>query len=298
MCIKCKQGVVPCACVPCPPPASPAVDKVTDAIDMALMARLGDAVRRPFIVGVAGAQGSGKSTAAARLVKQLRDRGLRCALLSLDDLYLDGQRRAALASTIHPLLRTRGVPGTHDIAHGLAIIEELGRAGPVMLPRFDKANDEPCPREQWARFEGPAEVLILEGWCLGARPQPPGMLATPINALERDADPTGAWRRYVNDQLSAAYRQLFDRIDLLVLLAAPGFETVANWRIEQEQALRARCLAEGRSTTALLSNGEVRGFVAFFQRITEEMLRNPVADLVIRLDSQRRVLAVAPGPPA
>lgn len=269
--------------------------EVIDVIEAALPARFDAAGRTPFVLGIAGAQGSGKSTVAAQLAVRLRERGRRCALLSLDDLYLDGARRAALAAEVHPLLRTRGVPGTHDIALGLATIDALGQPGPVALPRFDKARDEPCPREQWDQFEGPAELLILEGWCLGARPQPHEALTLPVNALERDSDPDLTWRRYVNDQLSAAYRRLFDRIDLLALLAAPGFEAVAEWRIEQEQTLRARCAAEGDSAKALMSDAEVRDFVAFFQRITEQMLRDAPADIVIRLDRRRQVLAVTRG---
>lgn len=266
------------------------MNEAIDRIEAALLARPGAAARRPFVLGIAGAQGSGKSTAAAALATRLRSRGLACALLSLDDLYLDGARRAALAARIHPLLRTRGVPGTHDIERGLAVIDELGRAGPVALPRFDKARDEPRPCDLWDMFEGPADLLILEGWCLGARPQPPGALIAPVNRLERDFDPGGGWRRYINDQLARPYRRLFDRIDLRVLLAAPDFDTVAEWRIEQERALRARCVAEGRTADKLMSDAEVRRFVAHFQRITEDMLRNAadVADLVIRLNRSRR----------
>lgn len=268
------------------------MDEVVDRIDAALLARLGDATRRPFVLGIAGAQGSGKSTVAARLAGRLHERGLGCALLSLDDLYLDGTRRAALARTVHPLLRTRGVPGTHDVGLGLTIVGALGEAGPVALPRFDKARDEPAPREAWEAFEGPADVLVLEGWCLGARPQAREALAAPINALERDCDAAGSWRLYVNDQLAGPYRRLFDRIDLRVLLAAPDFGTVAGWRIEQEQALRAQCVAEGRTAGKLMADAEVRRFVAYFQRVTEQMLRDAtsIAELVIPLDARRRPL--------
>lgn len=268
------------------------MDEITDRIEAALPVRPGSGARKPFVLGIAGAQGSGKSTVAARLAGRLRERGLACALLSLDDLYLDGARRATLAGEVHPLLRTRGVPGTHDVGLGLAIVAALGKAGPVALPRFDKARDEPEPRDAWDTFEGPADVLILEGWCLGARPQASEALAAPVNALERDADPDGSWRRYVDDQLAGPYRRLFDRIDLRVLLAAPDFDTVAAWRIEQERTLRAQCLAEGRPAGKLMTDAEVRRFVAYFQRITEQMLRDAagIADLVIPLDARRRPL--------
>jgi len=168
------------------------------------------------------------------------------------------------------------VPGTHDVALGLTLIEALGREGSVVLPRFDKARDEPGEGEA---FEGPADILLFEGWCVGARAQEPEALAEPVNALERERDPEGIWRRYVNEQLAGPYRALFGRIDMLVLLAAPSFDIVADWRIEQE-----------RNAGGPMPDEEVRGFVAFYQRLTEDLLRRGPgwADLTIRLDPKRQ----------
>lgn len=256
-------------------------EPIADLVESALAERLGTGARRPFVLGICGAQGSGKSTLADALAERLRAKGQRCAVLSIDDLYLDGARRQALAEAVHPLLRTRGVPGTHDAALGLALIEALGRAEAVTLPRFDKARDEPGPGEG---FGGPADLILLEGWCVGARPQEPGALAKPVNALERERDPEGVWRRYVNDQLAGPYRALFGRLDMLVLLAAPGFDVVADWRIEQE-----------RNAGGPMRDDAVRGFVAYYQRLTEDLLRRGPgwADLTIRLDGKRR--PVSPG---
>ena len=239
-----------------------------------IVARVRPSARKPFVIGIAGAQGSGKSTLARALATRLA-----CPVLSLDDLYLDGAQRRTLAATVHPLLRTRGVPGTHDVARGIAILNTIGRA-PVDLPRFDKARDEPGAPER----AGPAEMLVFEGWCLGARPQSAAALATPVNALERDADADGRWRGWVNDQIAGPYHALFGRIDLLVFLAAPGFEVVADWRIEQERAARGP-----------MTDAAVRGFVRHYQRITEQMLRDLPgrADLTVRLDAARRVVAIA-----
>jgi D-glycerate 3-kinase len=251
-------------------------ESIADRVQSALAARLDAGVRRPFVLGISGAQGSGKSTLAGALAEPLRAKGRSCAVLSIDDLYLDGARRQALAEAVHPLLRTRGVPGTHDAARGLALIEALGRAEAVMLPRFDKARDEPGPGEA---FAGPADIVLFEGWCVGAQPQDAAALAEPINALERERDPDGVWRRYVNDQLGGPYRALFGRIDMLVLLAAPGFDVVAEWRIEQE-----------RNSGGPMGDEAVRGFVAYYQRLTEDLLRREPgwADLTIRLDGERR----------
>lgn len=234
--------------------------------------RLRPGTRRPFVLGIAGAQGSGKSTIANALAARFG-----CPVLSLDDLYLDGTARQRLAETVHPLLRTRGVPGTHDVANGLAAIEALAH-GPALLPRFDKTRDEPGAPEC---VDGPAEMLILEGWCLGARPQAEAALAEPVNALEQDRDPDGRWRRWVNTQLAGAYQALWARIDQLVFLQAPGFEIVTDWRTEQEHR------AGGP-----MQDAEIQGFVQHYERLTRHMLRHGSewADLTLRLDAGRHPL--------
>lgn len=153
----------------------------------AALARHRRPARQPFVLGIAGAQGSGKSTVAGVLAERHR-----CPVLSLDDLYLDGAKRTALAKRVHPLFRTRGVPGTHDVALGLRTIDALGKPGTTALPRFDKARDEPVTPEATA---GAADLLIFEGWCLGARPQGPAALGRPINDLEARDDRDGTWHR-------------------------------------------------------------------------------------------------------
>ncbi len=214
---------------------------------------------RPFVYGLCGAQGSGKSTAIARLARRLRASGWRAATLSLDDLYLSRAARAALGAAVHPLFRTRGVPGTHDVALGGATLDALAAPGLIALPRFDKAGDDPVDRSGWPRIAAPVDIVLFEGWCVGARPQPAAALERPVNALERDEDGDGRWRGHVNSALAGPYRRLFDRIDRLTLLAAPGFEVVAGWRREQEQALRG-------AGAHVMADDAIDRFVAHYQR--------------------------------
>ena len=248
------------------------------------------AIQPGLVVGVCGSQASGKSTLTAVTRRLLEDRGLKVALFSLDDLYLTHAERQALGRDIHPLLATRGVPGTHDVALGLALIEALRRPGAIALPAFDKARDDRRPPADWPRFEGPADVILFEGWCVGARPQDADVLAEPVNELERTRDPDGTWRGFANAALAGPYQDLFGRIDLQVLLRAPGFEVVLQWRREQERKLRARLAREGGDAARTMNDDQVADFIAHYERLTRWILEEMPgrADIVVDLDAGRR----------
>ncbi|MGB3051750.1 MAG: hypothetical protein WBB42_12165 [Polyangiales bacterium] len=222
---------------------------------------------RTLVLGLNGAQGTGKST-LARLLQRLLGRvhGVRAAILSLDDLYLTGAQRLQRAQTIHPLLATRGVPGTHDVDLGIRVLRCLREGRPIALPRFDKANDERHRVADWPPWEGRCDLVIFEGWCMGARPQRADELEAPVNELERVEDPTGSWRWYVNRELGGRYQALFAELDMLLMLRPPSFEEVYAWRDEQEARLR---VAGGGPE--VMTPAEVRRFVMHFERITRFM---------------------------
>jgi D-glycerate 3-kinase len=222
---------------------------------------------RTVVVGVSGAQGTGKS-ALSRLMKVLLERhyGSRVAVLSLDDLYLGKTERLHRAEVYHPLLATRGVPGTHDIELGVDVLERLRAGESVSLPRFDKATDEPLPKFQWPIWNGHCDIVLFEGWCVGARPQPPDALETPINGLERLEDPDRRWRWFVNRQLGGPYQRLFGEIELLVMLRPRSFDLVYAWREEQEAKLRA-----AGGGPEVMTPTAVRRFVMHFERLTRFM---------------------------
>lgn len=258
-----------------------------------LARRIAPAAARPLVVGLTGAQGSGKSTLAAKLAPLLAARGLRTAVLALDDLYLPKADRQRLAADIHPLLATRGVPGTHDVALGLAVLASLTTERRTRVPRFDKGADDRWPHAAWPILEGPADVVVFEGWCVGARPQPLAALARPVNALERERDPGGVWRAYVNAALAGPYRALFDQVGLQALLLAPGFEAVLGWRLQQEHELRARRGDVGQT------DAEIAVFIQHYERLTRHIAAEmpPRADVVVRLGPEREVVSTARLPP-
>ena len=263
--------------------------KICEPLARDIAARAGGGA---YTVGLCGAQGSGKSTMAVVVAYLLESWGFSVAVLSLDDLYLTAAERGDLAASVHPLLAIRGAPGTHDIDLGRRLLHALAAEGPVALPSFDKAADDRRPVAEWPVIEAPVDVILLEGWCVGARPQPPADLVTPINSLERDEDPQGLWRAYVNAALAGPYQTLFGRIDHLVLLRAPSFEVVLAWRREQETKLRQRLIAQGLPRGRAMSDEAVARFIAHYERLTRWILAEMPgrADAVIALDAARRPL--------
>lgn len=277
---------------------SPVLESLHALIEHRLAAR--GATCGAFVFGLCGAQGSGKSTLVAALAERLAAAGRRCAVLSLDDLYVTRAERQALGTTVHPLLATRGVPGTHDVTLGLQVIDAVRRGLPVPLPRFDKATDDRLPASQWPRAPADAGVILFEGWCLGVPPQAECALAPPVNALERDEDAAGIWRRHVNAALDGPYRELWQAIDALAFLATPDFTTVCGWRRQQEQALRARLARSNRGASAgLMDDAALTRFMAHYERLTRHALATlpERADLTIRLDPDRRMLSPQPAVP-
>jgi D-glycerate 3-kinase len=252
--------------------------------------------RNTFVLGINGAQGTGKSTCADLIKEYLAaEHDVASVVLSIDDIYQTRRERHELALTVHPLLETRGVPGTHDVALGLRALEELQSLGPGMtmqIPRFDKSIDDRLPEIEWPLVTGPVDLVIFEGWCVASQPSDPAELVQPVNSLEREEDTHAAWRTYVNERLGAEYKELFATLDALLFLKAPNFDVVYEWRLEQEHKLRATASDTAR---AIMSDDDVARFIQFYERITRNNLDvlPDVANAVIELDTDHRAVSTS-----
>jgi D-glycerate 3-kinase len=246
--------------------------------------------RRPYLLGLSGLQGSGKSTLAREMKAQAEARGWPTEVLSLDDFYYSRSEREVLAHQIHPLLRTRGVPGTHEIELLMSVLAALPHASdklPVSYPRFDKGRDTRLPPSRWPKVTRPPRLIILEGWALGIRPQLQSALEPPINALERDEDPECIWRHWVNKQLRG-YQPLWRKLDALIVLQAPNWDIVRQWRSQQEEELLAR-----HAPLAMDAKAMVR-FLAHYERLSRHALATlpSLADSAVEYDDNRHVTGI------
>ncbi len=266
----------------------------------AIMAKASSGRKAPLVVGVNGAQGSGKTTLCRLLTRLLETGfGLQVASFSIDDLYLTREERLELSRSVHTLLATRGVPGTHDVSLGLHLLDSLSDRTPgreVAIPAFDKGRDDRAPMGAWRTVRTPIDLVLFEGWCVGARPQTEAELTQPVNALERLEDPRTIWRHYVNARLQQDYATLFARIDLLVMFEIPDMKCVHAWRGLQESKLAAQSKDEDKPF--IMDEAALERFIMHYERLTRSMLAEMPrrADLVLRLDEHHQLSGVRCNP--
>ncbi|HEY0599569.1 kinase [Brevundimonas sp.] len=243
---------------------------------------------RPPLIAIVGAQGSGKTTLARAAAERFG-----AAQISIDDVYLTRAEREALARDLHPLLVTRGPPGTHDLGLLQGLIDRLSTAGPddgTLIPDFDKRGDDRRPVERWRRFTGRPSAILIDAWCLAALPEDEAALAEPVNVLEREQDPDGAWRRAVNGFVAGPYAAFAARFDAVLFLQAPGFEVVLDWRSQQEADL----LGVAADDLPQAERRRLAGFIQYFERITRRMLSGGVgASVTVKLDRNRQPVSIA-----
>lgn len=248
---------------------------------------------QPLLVSINGAQGTGKSTMTSflKLIIESESKS-QVAELSLDNFYLGREAREKLAEEIHPLLRTRGVPGTHDIQLLENVLDDLLNRRPCIVPKFDKAMDDQCSEDKWLSIDEPVDIILFEGWCNNSPPQSTDELKRPINDLEKNEDAEGVWRRFVNDRLIEYQQRIFQRTDICIMLKAPDFDSVFSWRRLQEEKLRAS-VSSGASLQ-LMGDDELKRFIQHYERITRHTIEYlpAIADVVLPVESDHSIRGI------
>lgn len=243
---------------------------------------LDESPKRPVVVGVSGPQGAGKSTLADAVVRALGACGVRGIAISIDDFYLTFDQQQALAARFpgNRALGQRGYPGTHDVALGCAVLDDLAAGRTTLVPTYDKSAHQGlgdrAPASSFRCVEGRLDVVILEGWMLGFAPVDPDMLAPELRAP---------------NEMLAAYARWHERLDALVRLDARSLDDVVRWRVGSERARRER--GEGALSEEGARDYIERFLPAYRLYLPGLRARPPCARvLAVELDGERRAVRV------
>jgi D-glycerate 3-kinase len=251
--------------------------------------------KKPLIIGLAGGQGSGKTTISSILTLILqRYFKLNIFKVSIDDFYKTRKDRKLLSKKKHPLLMTRGVPGTHDIDLMLNFFKKIKnkKFKNLQVPKFDKAIDDRCIKKLWYKINSKPDVVIFEGWCVGAKAQTSIQLKKPINSLEKLYDQDAKWRSYVNNQLKTKYKTLFKQLDGLLYLKAKNFNLLREWRLKQERKLWLQ--TKNKKNLKIMSSSDIINFMQTYQRITQQMFRDALksSSMIMNLNSNHQIQTI------
>jgi D-glycerate 3-kinase len=228
---------------------------------------------KTLFLGLSGGQGSGKTTVVKILKIILKIFFKRKIYVSsIDDFYKTLKDRNKMSLTTHPLFKTRGVPGTHDVnlIENLFYFVKKKKFKKIKLPKFNKSTDDRLKKKHWFNVKERPEIIILEGWCVGAKPQPNSLIKKPINILERYEDKNLTWRKHVNNKLKKEYKKLFAMLDSYIFMKIPNFNMVFKWRLLQENKLKK----VSRHKKKIMSYNEIKRFIMFYQRITLQMVKD------------------------
>ncbi|MDA9697603.1 uridine kinase [Candidatus Pelagibacter sp.] len=248
--------------------------------------------KKPYFIGLAGGQGTGKTTISS-ILKIILEKyfKLKVFKISIDDFYKTRKERIALSKKVHPMLLTRGVPGTHDINMMLDFFKKskAKKFKNMKLPNFNKAIDDRFPKKKWNTINKKPDVIIFEGWCVGARAETNKTLKKSINSMEKANDHKLVWRKYVNQQLKTKYKKLYSQLNCMIYLKAKNFSLLQKWRLKQEHKLWLKTKKKGGHK--IMSRGDVINFMQTYQRITQNMFKNmpKYASIILNLNSNHQI---------
>ena len=228
---------------------------------------------KTLFLGFSGGQGSGKTTIGI-ILKIILEKFFKrkVCVSSIDDFYKTHVERNKMSINIHPLFKVRGVPGTHDInlIKDFFIFIKKKKFKKFKFPKFDKSIDDRLPKKQWNDVKQKPEIVIFEGWCVGAKSQTASQLKKPLNIIEKNEDKNLIWRTYVNNNLKKDYKKIFSMIDNFIFMKIPNFNMVFKWRFLQEKKLRKKYSFKKK----IMARDEVKRFIMFYQRITLQMIQD------------------------
>jgi len=244
--------------------------------------------KKKFIIS--GSQGCGKTTLLKLIKNNFKNfYNIDPLCISLDDYYLTKKQRNDLSKRIHPLLETRGVPGTHATEKITKTIQLFDKKKyPIKIPKFDKLNDDRLPFSQIITSK--KNMIFLEGWCCGCPPLSNSFLQKNLNNIEK-TDSEYIWRKYYNKKLKKEYRLIFKHFEYLIYFKIPSFDCVLKWRIKQEKRLKLK----KKKNINYMNKIEIKDFISYYEKITTWMMKNTLSksDLTIKINKNQKIQSIS-----
>ena len=234
---------------------------------------------------ISGSQGVGKSTLVLILKSVIENiYNKKVMSVSIDDYYFSKNKRLQLSKQIHPLLQTRGVPGTHDLDKLSKHISQFSKKKfPIIIPVFDKLSDDLTKKKITINK---ADILLLEGWCCGCLPIDNKYLFKNINKLETDLDKNNIWRNFYNNKLQNDYKKIFKLFDLKIYMQPPSFKYVYKWRADQERRNLSKSVNK-----KYMNKKQLDKFIQHYEKITKWMMKTmpAEADMLIKVNKNQMI---------
>lgn len=237
-------------------------------------------LQRPFIQGILGGQGTGKTTTCKIISLILSHLKYRTLSLSIDDLYKTYQARLILQQQ-DPRLIWRGPPGTHDVDLGLNVLDNiLQRETTITVPRFDKSLHSGNGDRTLPETVENIDVVLFEGWFVGVCPIDSAAFNTPPSPII--TAPDKAFAKDMNDKLHD-YLPLWQRLDSLMVLYPQDYRFSLEWRKQAEHQMKA-------SGKTGMTDLQIEEFVNYFWKtlhpelFIKPLIKSSSVDLVIEIN--------------
>jgi len=220
---------------------------------------------RPLVIGVQAHQGCGKTTMTSiisLILKGFYD--VNCLNISIDDFYKTFDELNKLKQE-KPDFKYRGPPGTHDLKLAKNLFDkiknnEIGYYIPIYNKSFNNGKGERIDNGFEIRF--PVEVLIFEGWFLGAKSKDVAKMINnknnkyknirEINQVNRENN-TKEYSEISDNQEERNmdslllqsnknlkdYEDIWKDIDVFISIKPENFYLSKKWRIQAEKNLKS-----------------------------------------------------------
>ncbi|CAX40425.1 kinase of unknown function, putative [Candida dubliniensis CD36] len=282
----------------------------------------------PLIINISGPQGSGKSYLTNQLYNYLKSKyhqhhhpyQLNTIQFSMDDFYLCKSDQDKLNNTTkNPLLKGRGLPGTHELTLLSDTFNKLinnykkckqsnGGWEVIKIPSYNKGafngiGDRSI--DNYTLIETPIDIIIFEGWFNGFYSLDPTILQLKyLTSSPSPITPKGislqSFKLYdlqeINNNLKNYESMIWPFFKISIIFHTNEIINVYPWRLQQEHELIKSAKEKGL-TIGMNNDDEIIKFInrympiylLYYEDLCDYGIKN-CQNLIISIDSNRKVI--------